>query len=219
MCLIVAGPILLALITPARPVRTEPLRTSGGKIDRVVHSSNAQIYADIGLALGLTGAIILLIDAFKRQYESPKALPIGFALVGLLTFGLTSLIYYVIWGWAPGRPSGDPAASQFCAACLQATLDKPAPATATVNGLVGTRLMGMADRCPKCGSSVKTLWLMLLLPIIPFASYRILPVGKVTFNRASYVGRKMPRMNWGQVWPILSMLLAIVAYIAILELW
>jgi hypothetical protein len=108
--------------------------------------------------------------------------------MGLLSIGLTSIVYYAGWGWQPTRPTSA-GAQRFCANCIASTLDTAPPSTMTHN-FVGTQFLGGADRCRICGSTVKTLWFVFLLPLVPFSSYRILPVGEATVIEGAYLGRK-----------------------------
>ena len=168
----------------------------------------AGTYVLIGVAIA--GEIVLLIDALLRQYERPKALPVALAIFGLISLGLTSTLYYAVWGWLPTRRERA-LASQFCASCVGETLDKASPGAGTVNGVFGSIFVGLAERCPQCGSSIKTLWVFFLIPLFPIGSYRVLPVGKATFNRAWFISRKMPRLRGLQVWPLWLVSAAVVA--------
>ncbi len=62
----------------------------------------------------------------------------------------------------------------FCEACTQATDEKEAGGTATLNG-IGTRLHGGKDRCPTCHSVIQTKYFcVLFIPVIPLKRYRVL---------------------------------------------
>src|SRR5439155_15775900 len=41
----------------------------------------------IVLGLPIAGAIVLLIDAFGRDYDGPRGLPLALAIMGLITLG------------------------------------------------------------------------------------------------------------------------------------
>ena len=161
------------------------------------------------VAIMLASAVILLIDAFRRDYEGPKAWPIALAVFGLFSFGLTSTIYYAIWGWKPTHAEVA-TASQFCNECVRESLDRSAKGAWTINGLAGIRFIGAAHRCPACGSSIKTLWAFAVVPVFPLSTYRVLPVGVPTVNKAWFLSRKMPRLNWRQVWPLWMISLVVV---------
>jgi hypothetical protein len=171
--------------------------------------------AMIPMVLAELGAIVLVVDAFMREYDNPKALPIGIAMAGLISIGLLSIVYYAIWGWLPTKRE-HALAERFCNSCAAESHDWPAPGTFTLNGVFGTRLIGRAAPCETCGSTVKTLWFVFLLPLIPFGSYRVLPVGSTSFVRAEYLSRRLPSVRWSQVLPLLALAAAVVGLIVVL---
>ena len=61
------------------------------------------------------------------------------------------------------------------------------------NIAVGSSLMGHGDLCPDCKSRIKTLWAIFLMPLFPFGSYRVIPVGQ-----GLYLSRRT-NLAWGQV--------------------
>ena len=74
----------------------------------------------------------------------------------------------------------------FCAECVAETTDESPGGTYTMNG-VGTRLYGVAAKCPTCRSVIKRKWFCILfIPVFPLKKYRIKPV---TANR--YLGRRI----------------------------
>jgi hypothetical protein len=185
-CMIPLLEIAARMIGPSpydRPLRTHLV------INRAEPSPTVQKIMELGpLILAEVGALVLMIDAMLRKYSSPKALPIAIAVLGLLTLGMSSIVYYLAWGRFPADVETN-VATQFCENCVACSLDKHAPST-YAHHFIGTRLFGGADRCAACGSVVKTLWFCFLLPLIPFASYRILPVGEATVSRALHISRK-----------------------------
>jgi hypothetical protein len=78
----------------------------------------------------------------------------------------------------------------FCAVCRSKTTDQSPGNTSTVNFVLGNRLIGSEDRCPACGSVEQTLWLQIVLPIIPLGRYRVIYLDKDMFS-SRYVGRKL----------------------------
>jgi hypothetical protein len=171
--------------------------------------------AMIPIVLAELGAVVLVVDAFLREYDNPKALPVAIAMAGLISIGLTSIIYYAIWGWLPTKRERA-LAERFCGECAAASHDWPAPGTLTINGLFGTRLIGRASPCGTCGSTGKTLWFVFLLPLIPFGSYRVLPTGDTSFVRSEYLSRRLPSVQWSQVLPLLALAAAVVGLIVLL---
>ena len=78
----------------------------------------------------------------------------------------------------------------FCEECRSKTSDESPGNTTTVNFLLGTRLIGYENRCPACGSVEQTLWLQIVLPLIPLGKYRVIYLDKDLFS-SRYVGRKL----------------------------
>ncbi len=56
-----------------------------------------------GMIYGELAAIFFVIDAFRRKYYGNRVVAGVLALTGLLTCGVTSLLYYVVWGCRPSR--------------------------------------------------------------------------------------------------------------------
>jgi hypothetical protein len=174
-------------------------------------------HGDIAVALlgvGALGAIFLLVDACMRRYETPRGMPIALAVMGLLTFGATSLIYYALWGWHPTYPEKLGRAMNLCRRCLDQCLDADAPGAMSHN-FMGTIFIGASERCSVCGSSVKTLWLSLLVPLIPLGSYRILPLESASATTASYVGKKV-RLHLPHVLVVFGIELALVVAVTMM---
>jgi len=175
-------------------IRANEPTLSRGPITRQVIAARqaatqaANVRAIAAIAIGELGAIVLLIEAFMRDYESPRGWPIAIALFGVLSFGLASLVYYAIWGWQPTKRvfglDGD-----FCPVCAADTLDKSAPSL-MMHNLLGTQFLGSADRCETCGSTVRTIWFTIVLPLVPLGSYRVIPVGKAMVHRSEFRSRK-----------------------------
>jgi hypothetical protein len=132
-----------------------------------------QIVQMVLLVGAWTGAVLLMIDAFQRQYRSHREEAIALTVVGLLTAGLTSLAYFLIWGRQ--GPSAD-YATEFCAACLAGSREcESLPNLTTVNYVHGGRLVGAADRCPNCGSVVRTHAFYLAgIPLYSLGSFRVI---------------------------------------------
>ncbi len=131
---------------PTRGMTTAELRS---RLAQQRQRPNSML-AVVPIALSSMGSLLLLVDAFRRSYEGPKALPVATALTGVISLGLLSIVYYGVWGWLPTRDEGD-RATDFCGRCKNETLERPAPGTSTIGGLFGTQLVGRAQRCDACG--------------------------------------------------------------------
>ena len=151
----------------------------------------------------LLGILTLIVDAFRRRHTGARGTQFGLAIGGLFSLGISSLLYYVAYGWSAIRPAdevyGD---GEFCFRCLAETTDQPAPSTLS-NLVAGSRLVGDADLCPDCNSRVKTLWLFLYIPIAPMGSYRV-----IHLSPGHYVGRRT-RLNARQVLTMYALALAL----------
>lgn len=137
------------------------------------------------LALAFAGGLYFAIDACRRHYTESKLFVIALAILGAIFFGSLSLVYYAIWGRMPLEPASVVFGKAFCPACLMSSSDVSAPDTATINLVVGTKLIGRSQRCPECGSVVKTLWGFALVPLAPGGSYRVIYV-----ETNKYISRK-----------------------------
>src|SRR3954462_11813266 len=97
-------PCLLTLVMLVRTIAFQPpprlppaQRDSNGRlIPAPRQQQNVPPLVWMVIALPVLGAVVLLVDALMRQYEGPKALPIALAVVGLISMGMTSAIYYAI---------------------------------------------------------------------------------------------------------------------------
>ena len=143
--------------------------------------------------LVLAGVTLFTVDAFRRTYESPRGHALGMAIGGYFTLGLTSLIYYVRWGIEPVRSAEEVYGKQFCSDCLNCSTDQSAGDTTMLNFAVGSSLVGDDNYCPECKSRIKTLWAIVLMPLFPFGSYRVIPVGE-----GVYLSRRI-KLSWRQV--------------------
>ncbi len=59
-------------------------------------------------------AIFFLFDSIRRKYRGSRAVAVALAVVGLLTLGWVSLVYYVIWGRHPIEPATEVYGTGFC---------------------------------------------------------------------------------------------------------
>ncbi|HET6248053.1 MAG TPA: hypothetical protein VFE47_10180 [Tepidisphaeraceae bacterium] len=146
-----------------------------------------------GLSIwAFAGIVLLIIDAFRRNYTIGRELPIALSLFGLLSLGLSSLVYYFAWGMKRLDSAADVYGTAFCSACVSRSDDRPAGDTFS-NLITGTKLLGHADACPHCRSYVQTLWACVGVPLFPGGSYRIIPIGP-----GVYISRRT-RLHIGQV--------------------
>lgn len=148
------------------------------------------------LAWGLLAAVYFLIDAFRRQYRGSRTVAYALAIVGLISFGLTSLLYYAIWGRQPIDHATDIYGHEFCPRCFSTTASASIPAAVTLNTILGTRYMGTSEKCESCKSVVRTAWFWFLLPLFPLGSYRF-----ISIDPSAFIARKT-HLRWKQVLPI-----------------
>jgi hypothetical protein len=136
-------------------------------------SSFWKIVAIAIVVFGLCGTAFFIVDAFRRQYFSPRGLPIALAIVGPFSFGLTTLIYYCFWGRQDLHRWYSDA---FCEVCLRETEEYcGALDLATLNFVNGGRLLGNAKKCRTCGSTVKTHCFYLFgIPLFSRGSFRVI---------------------------------------------
>ena len=164
----------------------------------------------VKIALGLcaASAVYFFVDAIRREITTGKTTALAIAFVGMLTFGFVSLLYYAIWGRHPLRPAADVYGDgRFCPRCLARSTDRPAPGTVVYNAIYGTQPMGAADRCDACKSVVRTIWLWLIVPLVPIGSYRM-----IATERNHYVGRRTS-LRWSQVLPVYGIVLVLAAVV------
>ena len=80
----------------------------------------------------------------------------------------------------------------FCEVCRSKTTDDSPGKTGTVNFVLGTRLIGCDGRCPACGSIEQTLWVQIVLPLIPLGRYKVIYFERDSFS-SRYIGRKLQK--------------------------
>jgi hypothetical protein len=206
------SPWLLKLVTSARLAALErtPLTAARFQRQHEIEDSTKPLIMGAMIAAEL-GALLLLIDALRRDYDAPRGWPIAIAVVGLMTFGIMSLLYFAIWGWEPAKRER-PLAQDFCDACRAQTLERSAPPLAVFN-LLGTRFLGRGDRCATCGSSIRTVWFCVILPLLPLGSYRVLPVGQALAHKSWFLSRKAP-WRAGQIAGVYSFVAVVVLLVA-----
>jgi len=96
-------------------------------------------------------------------------------------------------------------ATTFCGACI-ASSSNDSPRDVSTSSGIGRKFYGGAERCPDCGSVVRTLWFVIAdVPLIPRGSFRYLPVGAernegffVQTATQSFLARRTA-LNWRQV--------------------
>jgi hypothetical protein len=155
--------------------------------------STQQIVRVVLLAWAAPAVLLFIVDSFRRNYVMRKTLPVALALFGLLSFGITSLIYYLVWGLGPVVPADQFYRTTFCDQCVASSTDQGAGNTTLINLVIGSCLLGNADRCDTCGSTIKTLWALAVIPLAPFGSYRVQPTAQ-----GQYISRRVP-LHWRQV--------------------
>jgi hypothetical protein len=110
----------------------------------------------------------------------------------------------------------------FCESCSAASNHSSCGNVFSFRG-VGTCFFGESDRCGRCGSVVKTVWIQVILPVYPVGSYRFITTNEPGFfSRAEYVSRGVPLhrahvRNFGILWAVVVTLLALVIGVAVLK--
>jgi hypothetical protein len=212
--------IMFKAVTRPAPSYSQPLTeaerrglTAPKATDKAADKSTEELVWKTVFGLCVASAAFFFVDSMLRQYRTGKTTAIALAVMGLITFGLFSLVYYAIWGRHPLKPAvelyGD---GRFCPRCLALTTDRQAPGTLVANGFFGTQPMGAADPCVACKSVVRTIWLWFVVPVVPLGSYRMIAI-----EREEYVGRRTS-LYWPQVLPVYGIVLAVAGVIAFLVL-
>ena len=121
---------------------------------------------------GMIGIAYFVVDAFRREYEADRTLPIALAITGLFSFGMTTIVYFMLWGW---RDRHVAYAADFCEMCSGESSEVTTELDlTTINFVNGGRLVGSADRCGACGSTIKTHCFYLFgIPIFSTGSFRV----------------------------------------------
>lgn len=82
----------------------------------------------------------------------------------------------------------------FCEACLAQTTDESPGNLRQING-IGTSWgfdFGGKDKCPTCGSAVKTKWFCFIFPLVPIDKFRVLSTQEnLTGSRGRFLARKV----------------------------
>jgi len=97
-------------------------------------------YAALAIsAFGLLGIVYFVVDSFRREYQQDRTLPIALAIAGVFSFGLTTIVYFMVWGWQDRHVKY---ASDFCDACASELSEVAMPLDLTtissmVDGLLG----------------------------------------------------------------------------------
>ena len=123
------------------------------------------------LALGYIGIIYFIVDAFRREYQADRTLPIALAIVGILSFGLTTIIYFMTWRWQDRHFAY---ATDFCDSCITESSEVAEPLDlTTINFFIGGRLLGGAKKSSSCGSTIKThCFYVFGIPVYSRGSFR-----------------------------------------------
>ncbi|MEO1996055.1 MAG: hypothetical protein ABGZ17_12345 [Planctomycetaceae bacterium] len=121
---------------------------------------------------GLVGIAYFVVDAIRREYEADRTLPIALAIAGVFSFGLTTIAYFMVWGWRDRHVAYK---SDFCETCTGETSEVTTDLDlTTVNFVNGGRLVGSAEQCETCGSTIKTHGFYLFgIPMFSRGSFRV----------------------------------------------
>ena len=161
------------------------------------------------MILAYIGILFFVVDSFRRQYDNEKELAVALAVVGVLLMGTTTVLYYFRWGWQPVRPGYK---DEFCETCLTESTELSGPLNlSTLNYVLGGRLIGNADQCQDCGSSIRTHCFYLFgFPVYSAGSFR------VQFVAESHFLCRQVAFHWPHIASILIMPTAIVLFVVFL---
>jgi len=162
------------------PLPPPPVSLKGGGVYQDRPEENIPLLIE-GAVISAVGTTILLIDCWhrrKRGYTSSAMTMLFLVITGYPSGGLTSLLYYLFWGWRPLPPQ---AVYDFCPACEAASTSESAGNTFTFNFIYGTKLIGGAKACPICRSVIQTKLFMFAFLWIPLGSYRVIRTSGYTY--------------------------------------
>ncbi len=110
----------------------------------------------------------------------------------------------------------------FCESCAAASNPTSCGNVISIRG-VGTCFFGESDKCGRCGSVVKTVWIQIMIPVYPVGSYRFITVNEPgLFTRAQYVSRGVPLhkghlRNVGILWAVIGTVVVVGVLAAVLK--
>ncbi len=82
----------------------------------------------------------------------------------------------------------------FCDNCRAQTTAETAGNLSQFNGIGTTFGPFSKDKCPECGSVIKTKWFTFVVPLVPLEKYRVLftmQKGTLGGSRATFLSRKL----------------------------
>ena len=159
------------------------------------------------LAASFLAILFFVVDAFRRQYDQERPLAIALAFTGVLSLGLTTVLYYLRWGSQPVRFQFN---DHFCETCLQSSEEcNYSLNLQTFNYVIGGRLVGQSCRCAECGSTVRTHCFFLFgIPVYSAGSFRVqCPATDL------YIVRKC-EFHWAHILTISLMPAAVLTFVA-----
>ena len=104
----------------------------------------------------------------------------------------------------------------FCEPCLASSTSQSPGNMMSING-IGRSFYGNAEKCPRCGATVRVLWFILgMFPVLPLGSYRCRQASQELF-RERFIAR-LTHTRWPQVFTHWAVALTICSalYVAIL---
>lgn len=136
-----------------------------------------KLFCGASLIGGIVAAVYFAVDSVRREYLENRELAIAVAMIGVLTFGFLTVVYYVVWGWRP--PEAD-YTFDFCDTCLEASEECGDDISLVmVNFVNGGKLIGRSERCPECGSEIRTHCFFIFgIPLFSRGSFRAVVPGR-----------------------------------------
>ena len=163
---------LCAVLVMLWPAYFVALFSAGDEFFEWSRSDSGRFVTISVVVCGLLGIAYFVVDAFCREYEADRTLPIALAITGLFSFGLTTIAYFMLWGWRDRQVAY---AADFCDSCVDESSEFSTNLDlTTINFVNGGRLVGSAERCATCGSTIKTHCFYLFgIPLFSGGSFRV----------------------------------------------
>lgn len=142
-------------------------------LDDFWFTPSGKILSGVTLACGIIAAFYFAVDSLRREYRENRELAVAVAMVGVLSIGFVTVVYYLIWGW---RPLQAEFGHEFCQHCVDETEEFTGDISLlTIDFVNGGRLLGSSEKCPDCGSEVKThCFFVFGIPLFSKGSFRVL---------------------------------------------
>mgnify|MGYP003659695320 CR=1 FL=1 len=184
------------------------VRTFGqnNDIDNWSITPSGRIWSVAFFISSTVGTIFFAVDAIRRKYDQENTLAIALALFGVVSFGFTTVFYYLRWGRKPLHYEFH---DSFCETCLASSSEYVGMLPLwTLNYVIGGRFVGESKNCSECGSTVRTHCFYIVgVPVFSAGSFCV-----VCPSTNQYLIRKT-EFYWPHVLKILLMPLTIALFV------